>query len=197
LTILGIFTAFFQDQIKCQLGFRTDECPYSVQIQSARGTAAYPKIEQIANSLEKRMFREANERTIDFLKWAIEEKELDATTASDLPCVDLKTIDELWSKSSNGRFGFKAQQEIWNEVGQDPEKFSQRVGWVPENPQIPSPNLDYSSNAPQGHLPSYGFVGNEGVTVGDGRAFPMLYTTIPMYKPLAAVFDVGQCPKYD
>ena len=45
------------------------------------------------------------------------------------PCSDLRTIDQLWVKYSNGRFGFSVQKNIWTEVGQDDDKFFERLGW--------------------------------------------------------------------
>ncbi len=32
-------------------------------------------------------------------------------------CQDLRTIDDLWVKYSNGHFGFSVQQRIWQEIG--------------------------------------------------------------------------------
>lgn len=54
------------------------------------------------------------------------------------PCTDLRTIDHLWVKYSNGRFGFSIQKQIYLEVGGLPDgkyyeeawkKFADRVGW--------------------------------------------------------------------
>jgi HTH-type transcriptional regulator/antitoxin HigA len=50
------------------------------------------------------------------------------------PCDDLRTIDQLWVKYSQGRFGFSVQKKIWLEVGgkvdYDTEcKLGDRVGW--------------------------------------------------------------------
>jgi hypothetical protein len=55
------------------------------------------------------------------------------------PCTDLLTIDQLWVKYSNGRFGFSVQKRIWESVGGKPgdidyrllkTKFGDRVGWL-------------------------------------------------------------------
>jgi len=51
------------------------------------------------------------------------------------PCVDLLTIDRLWVRYSNKRFGFSVQKQIWQECGsptssgKDWDKFCVRVGW--------------------------------------------------------------------
>src|SRR4028118_267408 len=41
----------------------------------------------------------------------------------DLPCPDLFTIDRLWLKYSNGRFGFSIQNRIMSEIGEDAISF--------------------------------------------------------------------------
>jgi hypothetical protein len=47
------------------------------------------------------------------------------------PCRDLRTIDQLWVKHSQGKFGFSVQRQIWVEVGEsdDYSEFGDRVGW--------------------------------------------------------------------
>jgi hypothetical protein len=64
------------------------------------------------------------------------------------PCADLQTIDRLWVKYSDGKFGFSVQKQIWLSVGGNPDAqyniykiFSDRVGWyepVKENFLMPS-----------------------------------------------------------
>jgi GUN4-like len=39
------------------------------------------------------------------------------------PCADLYTIDRLWLKYSNGRFGFSVQKRIMSELGEDTISF--------------------------------------------------------------------------
>jgi hypothetical protein len=80
-----------------------------------------------------------------------------------LPCSDLRRIDQLWVKYSNGRFGFRVQQRIWQEVGGQPNyetavKLSQRVGWSVKDRALLSGQplseiLQFNRNAPLGHLP--------------------------------------------
>ncbi len=51
------------------------------------------------------------------------------------PCQDLKTIDSLWVKYSNGHFGFSVQKKIWQECGSPTDagekwdRFCVKVGW--------------------------------------------------------------------
>lgn len=90
--------------------------------------------------------------------------------ASNIPPEILQTLDRLWIEASNGRFGFSVQRRIWEEAqSQHPNNtdtaakaFGDRVGWTrptpnPENFVSPDwltePELNYSKEAPAGHLP--------------------------------------------
>jgi hypothetical protein len=95
-----------------------------------------------------------------------------------LPLADLKTIDTLWSNASGGRFGFSAQQRLWQQVAKgsknakvQTERFAQRVGWrrtqpLPQNNPVGmeisgtlwrlDTELNYTTAAPIGHLPWVG-----------------------------------------
>ena len=49
----------------------------------------------------------------------ISESRFDPAAAEHVPCKDLCTIDRLWLKYSNGRFGFSVQRRIISELGED------------------------------------------------------------------------------
>lgn len=78
-----------------------------------------------------------------------------------LPCVDLKVIDLLWFKSSNGRFGLKVQAEIYREVGGEYNLFCDRVGWRTYQTPSEHKSLKFNLRAPAGHLPSRCWVGGQ------------------------------------
>lgn len=90
-----------------------------------------------------------------------------AATVQRLPAVDLATIDGLWNRYSNGRFGFKAQQQVYRsqqQIQQDEHQrgvgFQQMVAWR-DQPSLwsrgfrPYYDLDFSLEAPSGHLPTW------------------------------------------
>jgi hypothetical protein len=102
-----------------------------------------------------------------------------------ISCSSLKKMDTLWSEYSDGRFGFKAQKEIWVETGNTLDRifnlktivrFYSRVGWT-EGEQGKDFNfIDYDSlierNNPEkskkGNLPRlYAYYGRltSGVTI--------------------------------
>jgi GUN4-like len=76
------------------------------------------------------------------------------------PCKDLLTLDKLWIKHSNGRFGFSVQKEIYKSLGGTRkynikiwEAFSERVGWRMNNIWLSYNQITFSINAPVAHLP--------------------------------------------
>ena len=82
------------------------------------------------------------------------------------PCEDLRTINELWVKYSDGRFGFSVQKHIWESIegtnkDEDVEvwkSFGNKVGWRVNDSWIGYRNLTFSLDAPEGHLPEWVFV---------------------------------------
>jgi hypothetical protein len=88
-------------------------------------------------------------------------------TVTRLSPVDLATLDGLWSRYSQGRFGFKAQQQAYRGQEQiqpdEPKRwstFQQLLGWREPSSLLslgfkPYDDLIFSLDAPSGHLPSW------------------------------------------
>jgi uncharacterized caspase-like protein len=80
------------------------------------------------------------------------------------PLRDLRNIDRLWIKYSNGKFGFSVQKRIYLECGARPvvkypgnrswNEFGTRVGWRRNQSWIGCDDLVFDMSAPDGHLPS-------------------------------------------
>ena len=91
---------------------------------------------------------------------------LDSESIARIPCEDLRIIDQLWVKYSNGHFGFSVQKRIWESVNGNVNKFGNDVGWRKNNSWIKYAQFTFSLNAPQGHLPEYlevlGFIWKSG-----------------------------------
>jgi serine/threonine-protein kinase len=122
--------------------------------------------QKLRDLLKARNWREADEETARvMLKVAGREKEgwLDDEDIENFPCTDLRTIDRLWVKYSNGRFSFSVQKRIWESVGGKPgkydyeiyKKFAERVGWyeMKKDNWKSYDDHTFSLNAPGGHLP--------------------------------------------
>jgi hypothetical protein len=78
-----------------------------------------------------------------------------------LPRYALDTIDYLWRIYSQERFGLQVQQEIYQELGGVNaldfalwETFAERVGWCQDRHWLNYTELNFSRNAPKGHLPT-------------------------------------------
>jgi serine/threonine protein kinase len=94
------------------------------------------------------------------LKVANREKNgwLDKESIEKFPCEDLRTIDQLWVKASNGRFGFGVQKRIWQEVGGKNDgdttlRLADYVGWRVQGKWLDYDSLKFCINSPPGHLP--------------------------------------------
>ncbi len=87
-------------------------------------------------------------------------------------CEDLRIIDQLWRESSQGRFGFSVQKEIYQNLdgkrkyNQEAKGiFGDRVGWRKRGRWLDYSELTFNLNAPFGQLPVVR-VGGQAVTGG-------------------------------
>nr|WP_277881899.1 GUN4 domain-containing protein [Leptolyngbya sp. FACHB-541] len=130
-------------------------------LSSERGID-YTKLRDL---LKAQDWKAADEETYKVMIRAVGKKSGNWFTSDELlnfPCTDLKTIDSLWVKYSNGKFGFSVQKEIYLECGGIPdgkyheealEKFGDRVGWR-KNKKWKF-NVTYNTSSPKGHLPCF------------------------------------------
>ncbi len=91
---------------------------------------------------------------------------LDVEDCKNFPREELRTIDQLWVKYSEGKFGFSVQKRIYLQVGgklddidlDSFEKMGDCLGWRKNNDWLSYSKLIFDNNtAPscQGHLPSF------------------------------------------
>lgn len=74
---------------------------------------------------------------------------------ANFPSTDLKTIDQLWNYYSHGLFGLTVQQQIFESLEGDYPSFCDRVGWREGENWKYYEELNFSLNAPPGHLPVF------------------------------------------
>ncbi|MUG99050.1 hypothetical protein F7734_44865 [Scytonema sp. UIC 10036] len=82
---------------------------------------------------------------------------LDDGNIRQFPRHDLRIINNLWLKYSNGKFGFSIQKRIWQDANEDYKRFGDRVGWLfnlVNNEWTKYEDYIFSLSAPEGHLPS-------------------------------------------
>ncbi|OSO93924.1 hypothetical protein B7O87_05070 [Cylindrospermopsis raciborskii CENA303] len=116
----------------------------------------YTKLESLLKSQD---FKKADLET-DRVILAITTKEGEVQKVENFPCQELRTIDNLWLKYSQGKFGISVQQDIYQRLGGTKEtnwnvytSFSDQIGWRQGGEWISYNNLNFSETAPWGHLP--------------------------------------------
>ena len=93
----------------------------------------YSKVEYL---LKEKLWKEANQETRVVMLEAANctktkfGKTFDCDSIYRLPCTDLRIINNLWLKYSNGHFGFSIQRHIYDFVDKDFDQFCKHVGWA-------------------------------------------------------------------
>lgn len=121
---------------------------------------------QLRSLLEAGNWKEADRETARVMLQASGQEErgwLDEEDMKNLPSTDLQTIDQLWVRYSNGKFGFSVQKRIWKSIGGKDDYnneviglFSELVGWRKEETWLNYSEITFDLNAPEGHLPVIG-----------------------------------------
>ncbi len=122
------------------------------------------RYQQLDSYLKAQNFKDANQETERVMLEVFGKKEnqlLNIDEIQSFPCEDLKTIDELWQKYSNGKFGFSVQKQIWIDLGgvsgefdyEVYKKFAMEVRWYMDNCWVSSEKLEFSTRGAFGHLP--------------------------------------------
>jgi hypothetical protein len=116
------------------------------------------ELKQLKRDLLVRRWVQANLRTRSImLKTVDREKErwLTEQQIHEFPGPTLEIVDNLWSRASDGKFGFRQQLYILELQNQAPQAFGESVGWFVEGAWInqDSQLLIDLETAPAGHLP--------------------------------------------
>ena len=119
---------------------------------------------KLRDLLKAGKWKEADEKTsrvmLAFQRWEREDL-LDVKYIDDFPCEDLRTIDQLWVKYSDRRFGFSVQKRIYKGLGGTREynqdiyrEFGDKVGWRKGGDWLYYKDITFDKKAPEGHLPN-------------------------------------------
>jgi hypothetical protein len=122
---------------------------------------------RLRDLLAAKNWKEADEETYRVMLQAVGKKDGHWFTSDELlnfPCTDLRTIDRLWVKYSNGHFGFSVQKEIYLSVGgkADGKYYEKKPGrslatrldgewkssWIYDTHEV-----TFDTYSPRGHLP--------------------------------------------
>ncbi len=136
--------------------------PGTILISKTTGVDYNP----LRDRLEAGKWEEANrETTRAMLQAAGREKEgrLSIKDIDNFSCEDLRIIDQLWLESSQGKFGFSVQKDIYQNLGGTRgynrevwERFGTQVGWRQGDYWLNYSDLTFNLNAPRGQLPWLG-----------------------------------------
>jgi hypothetical protein len=122
---------------------------------------------RLRDMLQEGRWKEADYETGAVMVKAADREEkgwLGKDDVENFPCTDLRTIDQLWVKYSDGRFGFSVQKQIYLEVGGIPDdkyneeawiKLGERLGWRVKERWIWYSDVTFNTTAPRGHLPCW------------------------------------------
>ncbi len=123
--------------------------------------------EKLEGLLKAGKWQDADEETWELMqKLTKREREgwLRLEDVKNFPRQELRKIDQLWVKYSNGKFGFSVQKQIWLDLGGKLDgkpdgdtyvyvKLGYSVGWRKNNDWLLYKDYTFSTNAPKGHLP--------------------------------------------
>jgi len=130
-------------------------------------SAANVDYTKLRNFLKAGQWKEADYETYLVMLSVVGRKDGDwirPKELSNFKSTDLRTIDSLWVKYSNGRFGFSVQKKIYLDVGGKPDgrydegawkNFGEAIGWSVNGSWIGYDDVTFNTIAPQGHLPIY------------------------------------------
>ncbi|NEQ53732.1 MAG: NACHT domain-containing protein [Leptolyngbya sp. SIO3F4] len=115
------------------------------------------RYQQLEDYLKNGQWKEADYETYRLMITSVGKEEGQGFSSDELlnfPCEELKTIDGLWVKYSNGKFGFSVQKDLYlNKCGGIPdgkyhgEAFSKFLNWVEWS------SIKHDASSPRGHLP--------------------------------------------
>lgn len=136
------------------------------ELSKLRQTAAAvvtSRYQQLETYLQAQQWKAADEETYRLMITTVGKEEgqwLDREDLLNFPCEDLRTIDALWVKYSQGRFGFSVQKQIYVQCGATLdgnypgdaiwEEFGDRVGWRNNGDWLGYSELNPSLSSPQG-----------------------------------------------
>ncbi|MBO1053231.1 MAG: protein kinase [Dolichospermum sp. DET73] len=142
---------------------------------------------KLRDYLAQGKWEEADVETSDvMLAVAKQEDCLDVKHIDNFPCEDLRTIDQLWVKYSDGKFGFSVQKRIYQSLGGTREynseiwrQFGDKVGWRKVGNWLYYKDITFNIKSPEGHLPCKG---GGWVYYGDYRVVGGLFSRVETCK---------------
>jgi hypothetical protein len=147
------------------VNFATEESPNYSRHSILVIEGKYKKLYEL---LDASRWQEADEETLNIIYDLMPDRSYKYIDIDQIPPKDLRKINRLWVKFSDGKFGLSVQKNIWTQIlnvyNSNGQKywiddsvynvFIDQVGWNRESNRIYHGDLQYSLKAPQGHLPA-------------------------------------------
>ncbi|HAO10878.1 MAG TPA: hypothetical protein DCQ51_06840 [Planktothrix sp. UBA8407] len=112
---------------------------------------------QLKEELTAQEWQKANETT-KYLIFKIANQEqtgnLNQDSIKNIPSRDIRVINNWWVQYSRGHFGFSIQKKLLRQ--NDYQEVLSQIGWFVNDSWLKEEDLNFSLNAPQGHLPYCG-----------------------------------------
>ncbi len=113
---------------------------------------------RLRDLLKAGKWKEADSETTRVMLKAADREWLNYDDLEKFPCIDLCTLDRLWTKYSDGHFGFSVQKRLWLSVGGKVDyetecRLGDLVGWRENEKWVSYDNLTFDIKAKEGHLP--------------------------------------------
>ncbi|PSB04985.1 NTPase (NACHT family) [filamentous cyanobacterium CCP2] len=149
---------------------------FEAEVKALKPAVQASRYATLEAHLQAQRWKEADEETYCLMITTVGKEEgqyFESEELLNFPCEDLKTIDSLWVKYSNGHFGFSVQKKIYVECGAKPngydpedeiwEKFCNRVGWRANGKWLDYDNLNPSLSSQRGIFPFLALSSLQGV----------------------------------
>ena len=129
--------------LEVKKGLNIDDTQVEAELKSIKTKVSNLLFQKLEEYLKNRQWEKADEET-ERLMLQIGDKDekgyLSLDDIKNFPCEELRTINDLWSDSSDGKFGFTIQKPIWlywgGKIGEykngSYKKFTEKVKWYNE-----------------------------------------------------------------
>ena len=145
-----------------------EEIMRRVDFAALRGKLQSSRYQRLEEFLKNQQWKEADDETYRLMITTVGKDEGQWFEEDDLlsfPCEELLSINQLWVKYGEGRFGFSVQKELYLECGgiadrkyhkEAWESFCNTNGWMEKGQYM---EAVYDTSSPRGHLPRVGISG--------------------------------------
>jgi hypothetical protein len=179
VAIALLVIAITNQEVRCYVGLQSEFClsstSFNIPITGSEASQVGADYTKLANLLAKHRLQAADQETSDKIFWLAKGKSdeyLPMGKIKQIPCKDLRTINNLWLAYSNGKYGFSIQRKLYKQIHEEVSRqskqknvksyiesdvynrFARRVGWtMKEDGPSYGDELIFNPHGGEGHLP--------------------------------------------